>query len=121
MDDVSSVNTAIGVMADVALDIAEAALIAQYPVLGIWGIKQVWEFLFVSLKVKLIKHLESGVDVFIIAVNNDMQAKAAEEAVLKLKQVQTNPNATPAQKQYAVDDFKSKYRDLIRWRMDSNP
>lgn len=116
-DAVQVADKVIEVVADVALSVAETAIIAEVPFLGLPVIKQLWEYFARMLMSKLIEQLQNSSTIMIITGQNDLRAQEAGDAATALRAAQADPTITPEKLQGAKDDFKKKYADLIRERI----
>jgi hypothetical protein len=119
-DAVSTANSVISAVGEVALQAGEAALIAQFPFLGLPVIKQVWEYIANKYAQAVLAELEKGSAAVIITADETAKGKAASAAAATLSKTQNNPKATAEEKQRAKEDFKAKYSDLIRTRIATN-
>lgn len=115
-DAVSNVDSAIAIIGDLALNVAEAALIVEYPFLGLPVIKQIWEFFVKKLESRVIEELAKSANVIIIHISETENAKAARDAADALKKVQDAPIKDQASIDKATEDFKDAYSKLIRLR-----
>ena len=120
-DAVTVSETILTTAGDIALQAGEAALIAQYPILGLPVIKQIWEFFASELEARVIAELEKSANVLIIQVSEQNNAVQAKNAATNLQTVQNDPKATEADKQKAIEDFKNAYANLIGFTIDPTP
>lgn len=118
-DAVSITDTIISTVGSVATEAAEAALIAQFPFLGLPIIKQIWEYLFGILEQNIISELEKGSTALIITVSEDAHAATASATSQALNSVQNNPNATAEEISSAQTNFKNAYAALIGFRANT--
>lgn len=116
MDIVDVSDTAIAVIAETALQAGEAALIAEFPWLGLPFIKQIWQMLASRLASYAILELQKSSGILLIKMDNTAAAQAAKTSAEELKKVQDDPSKTTADREKARNDFKSRYADLIRYR-----
>lgn len=114
-DILTGVDDGISILADVAIKAGEAALIVQYPFLGLPVVKQVWEFFVSRLEAEIVADLKKGAAVIIIKANVEAQRAAADAAKSALAQAQAGVDDAVHQK--TLDDFQKTYGDLIRTRI----
>ncbi len=120
MDQVSAADTVISVIGEAALKAGEAALIVQYPFLGLPVISWIWEFFLGKLEALVILNLQKSSNVLIIRFSEEANAQAASAAADKLKQVQDAPQKNQADIDKALQDFKDAYQKLIGFRTSSS-
>jgi len=110
---VQIIDSAVAAAGEVLLSAAEAALIVQYPILGLPIIKQIWEFLLSKLEAQIVVQVQNGANIFTISFIDRSENLAAISANENLKAVQGDVNATDAQKAQALKDFQDAYAKLI--------
>ncbi len=114
-DTLSGVDEAIAIMANVAVNAGEIALIAQFPWLGLPIIKQIWEFLVEKLEQRIVVELQKGSAVVIIRANVEAQKDAADAAASALAKAQEGLD--DAVHQRTLEEFQKTYGELIRTRV----
>lgn len=116
-DILSGVDAGISALGEVAVAAGEAALIADYPILGLPVIKQIWEFFLEKLEAKIVVQLQQGSAVIIIRANDEAQRAAADAAKEALAKAQLGVDDAVHQK--TLDDFEKTYGDLIHERIST--
>lgn len=116
-DAVSVVDSAESAIIRVAVEAGEAALIAEFPWLGLPIIKQIWEFFVSRLSEKVILALQKGTNIQIIDFGDAKKNEAAKQAKDQLQGVLNDPTSTAEARADALAAFRAKYADLVRMRV----
>lgn len=120
-DAVSAADSVISVIAEMAIEGGEAALIAQFPFLGIPPISWIFKWLVRFIAQPIIDQLRKSASIQIIDFGEDKKNASAKEAKEKLKEVLDNEKSSASEVENAKDDFKARYADLVRFRTSHAP
>jgi hypothetical protein len=120
MDGIDIADTTLSIVGKVALTAGETALFAEVPFLNFPVVKQIVEYILGRFETAVMIQLQKSTNAVLIFENEEGKADVANQAAATLKSTQTNPTATAAEKEKAIDDFRNAYAGLIGFRISSD-
>lgn len=116
MDIVNVVTTIESTLIEISVEVGEAALIAEFPFLGLPVIKQTWQFIVNRIVGKMSIALQKTTAIDIINFTEDERNKVAQKFKDKFQAVLNDPKSAPSIIAEAKDQFKKSYAALIAFR-----